>query len=67
MRTQVQSLALLNGLRIQCCHDLWCRLQTQLKSHITVAVAQGQQLQLQFNHREGRSGVGAKKTKDKKF
>ena len=28
MRTQVRSLALLSGLRIQCCHELWCRLQT---------------------------------------
>ena len=24
MRTQVQSLALLSGIRIQCCHELWC-------------------------------------------
>ena len=36
MRTQVQSLALLNGLRIQCCWQ--CRLQTQLGSCIAVAV-----------------------------
>ena len=27
MRTQVRSLALLSGLRIQRCHELWCRLQ----------------------------------------
>ena len=25
MKTQVQSLALLGGLRIQHCHELWCR------------------------------------------
>ena len=25
MRTQVQFLALLSELRIQCCHELWCR------------------------------------------
>ena len=25
MRLQVQSLALLSGLRIQRCHELWCR------------------------------------------
>ena len=30
MRIGVQSLALLSGLRIQSCHELWCRLQTQL-------------------------------------
>ena len=32
MRTQFQSLALLIGLRIQCCHELWCRLQIWLGS-----------------------------------
>ena len=31
MRTQVQSLALLSGLRIQHCHEMWCRSQTKLK------------------------------------
>ena len=30
MRTQVQSLASLSGLRIQCCRELWLRLQTWL-------------------------------------
>jgi len=25
MRLQVRSLALLSGLRIQCCDELWCR------------------------------------------
>ena len=28
----VRSLALLNGLRIQYCRELWCRLQTRLGS-----------------------------------
>ena len=28
MRTRVQSLALLSGLRILRCPELWCRLQT---------------------------------------
>ena len=27
-------------LRIRCCHGLWCRSQTQLRSHIAVAVVQ---------------------------
>ena len=40
MRTQVQSLALLNGLRIWFCHEMWCRLQIQLGSLIVVAMVQ---------------------------
>ena len=32
----VQSLALLSGLRIWQCHELWCRSQTQLRSHVAV-------------------------------
>ena len=39
MRMLVQSLVLLTGLRIQCCHELWCSSQTQLRSCIAVAVA----------------------------
>ena len=39
MRTQVQSLALLSGLRIQNYGELWGRLQMHLGSHIAVAVA----------------------------
>jgi len=38
VRMQVWFLALFNGSRIQCCHELWCRLQTQLESGIAVAV-----------------------------
>ena len=38
MRLQVRSLALLSGLRIWCCRKLWCRLQTQLRSRIAVAL-----------------------------
>ena len=32
-------LALLSGLRIQHCCELWCRLQTRLRYGIAVAVA----------------------------
>ena len=39
MRMQVRSLASLSGLRIWRCHDLWCRLQTLLRSCIAVAAA----------------------------
>ena len=38
MRLWVQSLALLSGLRIWHCHELWCRSQTQLIFGIAVAV-----------------------------
>ena len=38
MRIPVQSLALLNGLRIRHCCELWCGLQTWLGSGIAVAV-----------------------------
>ena len=33
-------LALLSGLRIQCCRKLWCRSQTWLGSRIAVALVQ---------------------------
>ena len=32
MRMQILSLALLSGLKMRCCCELWCRLQTQLGS-----------------------------------
>jgi len=32
MRVQFRSLALLNGLRIWHCHELWCRSQMWLRS-----------------------------------
>ena len=38
MRFWVQSLALLSGLRILCCRELWCRLQTRLGSDVAVTV-----------------------------
>ena len=39
MRLQVRSLALLSGLRIQRCRELWCRSQMWLGSHVAVALA----------------------------
>ena len=39
MRLWVRSLALLSGLRIRCCHELWCRSQTRLGFGIAVALA----------------------------
>ena len=38
MRLRVQSQASLSGLRIQCCRELWCRLQTWLGSRVAVAL-----------------------------
>ena len=38
MRMCVWSLASLSRLRIQRCHELWCRSQTQLRSGIAMAV-----------------------------
>ena len=36
MRMWIQSLALLSGLRIQHCRELWCRLQTEIGSQVAV-------------------------------
>ena len=38
MRLLVRSLALLSGLRIRHCCELWCRLQMQLGYRVAVAV-----------------------------
>ena len=38
MRMQVQSLALLNALKIQHCHELWYKWQMQLIFCVTMAV-----------------------------
>ena len=40
VRMWVQSLALLSELRIHTCHELRCRWQTRLGSHIAVAVVE---------------------------
>ena len=40
MRFGVQSLALLSGLRIRHCQELWCRSQILLGSGVAVAVTQ---------------------------
>ena len=40
MRLRVQSLASLNGLRIWCCHEPWCRLQRSSVWRCCVALIQ---------------------------
>ena len=48
-------LALLSGLRINpglriwCCHELWCGLQMLLRSRVAVAPGVDQRLQLQLD------------------
>ena len=49
MRFRVQFLALLSGLRVQRCHELWCRSQVGLGSGIAVSCGMGQQQQLQLD------------------
>ena len=39
MRLWDRSLALFSGLKIWRCHELWCGLQTQLRSRLAVAPA----------------------------
>ena len=39
MRMRIPSLALLSGLRIQSCHELWCGSQMRLGSRVAMAVA----------------------------
>jgi len=39
MRLQVWSLALLSGLRIWHCRELWCRSQKRLRSRVAVALS----------------------------
>ena len=65
---RVQSLALLSGLRIWRCCQLWCRLQKWLKSGVAVAVVQAGGHSSDSTPSLGTStccGCGPKKTKDK--
>ena len=67
--TGIQPLASLSGLRIQCRCELWCSLQTQLGSHIAMAVAQAGSYSSDSTPSLGtsiRHGYGPKKTKDQK-
>ena len=52
MGLRVRSLALLSGSRIRRCCELWCRWQTQLRSHCC-GCGVGWQLQLQWNPQPG--------------
>ena len=69
MRFQVQSLASLSGLRIRCCPELWCRLQTRLRSGVTVALGRPAATAL-IGHLDWEppyaTGAALKRQKDKK-
>ena len=68
-RMWVRSLALLSGLRIQCCHELWWRLQMWLRSRVTVAVMQAGSYKSDLTPSLGTSiccGCGPKKLRKKK-
>ena len=65
----VQSLASLSGLRIRCCRELWCRSQTRLRFHATLAVVQAGSCRSNWTPSLGTSvchGYGPKKKKEKK-
>ena len=69
MRMRVSSLALLGESGIRHCHELWCRVQTQLGSRIAVAVVQAGSYSLDSTPSLGTSichGCGPKKTIKKK-
>ena len=69
MRTQVQSQASLNGLRIRGCHELWCQSQMLLRSGIAGAVVQALGCNSHSTPRLGTSICckgGPKKAKKKK-
>ena len=40
LRMWVRSLAWLSALRIQHCHEMWCRLQSRLGSQVAMALAE---------------------------
>jgi len=61
MRTQVQSLASLSGLRIWHCHELWCRSQMRLRSGCGIVPIGALDWELPYA-----SGLALKKAKKKK-
>ena len=65
---QVQSLASLGGLRIQCCRELWCRSQTWLSSGVAMVVVQAGSCSSDSSPSLGTSiatGVALKRQKNK--
>ena len=70
LRMHVQSLALLSGLMINSCCELWCWSQTWLRSCIAVGLAQASSYSSNSTPSLGTSishSCGPKKTKKKKI
>ena len=68
MRLRVPPLALLSGLKIQHCRELWCRSQTWLRSGMVVALVQASSCSSDSTPSLGTSiccRCGPKKTKTK--
>ena len=74
MRSRVQSLVSLSGLRIWHCHELSCRLQTRPGSPVAVAVAEAgsyssdstPSLEISIGHRCSPKKTEKKRKKKKK-
>ena len=69
MRTWVRPLALISGLGIRHCCELWCRLHTQLGSRVAVAVVQASSYSSNLTTSLGNSichGYGPKNTSTQK-
>ena len=68
MKTKVQSLGSLSGLRLRHSHELWCRSQVQLRSGFAVAVDVAGSCSSDWTPSLGTSicqGCGPKKTRKK--
>ena len=66
MRTWVRSLALLSGLGIRCCHELWCGPQIRLRSCVVVTMGMAGSCSSNSTSSLGTSiccGCGPKETK----
>jgi len=66
MTLQVLTRTLLSGLRIWCCHELWCRSQTCFGSGVAVAVVQAGNYISNSTPSLGTSRCDPKKQKRKK-
>ena len=58
MSSRVQSLALLHGLWIRRCSELWCRSKMRLRSHVAVATCMRSQKAKKGKERKGNSVIG---------
>ena len=66
MRMQIRFLALLSGLRIRNCRELWCRSQPRLRSWVAMTVASSSNLTPSLGNSLWHSCGPKKKRKKKK-